>query len=1377
MSFVDSLICNVLGAHGLFFSSVQIIFTFVIVQMTLGMKPVRKSRFLGFVLVIIFVFSTKLNLLGQTRTWVGTTSSDWNTASNWSPSGVPTSGTVNINSSTAPFPCVLDADRTITALNISNNASLNFNGFNLVVTGTSTINNAQLFNTNLTSGSFSGFSNNVFHGSTQLIKTVNATNDLVGGNTFNGSLIVHNNSANQLRFSNTTGDTIHGSATYNKNGTGAIQIARNGNSFFNGNVTINNQTTGTIEFGGGVGTTDISSGHALLTDGFTTGTLTLRSVNQLGSTSNGVFNPATSTLFQCNFGGDLGVVATGDITINNSTFLLGLTVSALNVNLVGTNNLSTQGGVAAISKNGGTSNTWAGGNTFGNLILNNNSTQFIVLADVVGDTYHGDATFNKNGTGDLRIARNGVNIFSGALKLNANATGLVSLGLQDGITQILAGGSLQSDGFTASSLTLRRVSQNGDQPNGVFNPSNLTAFELSMGGSIAFQATNDVSVNNCIFSSSVELQAVNINLSGVNSFSSNTGVTTLTKLGGVDNNWPGGYTFGNLIVNNFSPNSSITLGSVLPDVYAGNSIFNNTSPIGGIHIAQSGVNHFSGNVTLNNSSSGIIQFCGNNGQAIIQAGYALLTDGFTNGTLTLRRVTQNGSATNGNFQPLNFNAVPNNNFGGNFSVICSGILTIQQSQFRGANTFTGSQVILNGANSLSTDFGTTVITKTGSSNNDWDGGNTFGPVVINNNGTGRLTIADVAGDVFTSTAVFNKNNVGSLQIARSGVNTFADNVTINNATSGEFSFGINNGTSIISNGSSILTSGFSDGNLIFRGITQNGNNSNGSFEPSNFTSAMNSVFEGDISIVASQSIILTNSSFRRNNVFTAPSINVTTACNFSTTIGTSIFTKTGTVNNDWNGGNSFGNVIFIMEATSGRLRLANNAADTYNGNVTFQRTAQGELQPAFNGNNVFFGDISTVGSTQPITFGQNTGRVVFQGSGAQSIFGDNSHKPLFRRMRFNKTANSVKLEVPVDVLIELELLSGKLITDEVNILSILNGVVVSGASGQSFVAGPVRKVGNETFIFPTGKSSKFAPIAISAPAVETDHFTAEYFDENPDVFSYATDALSVLIDSVSSCEFWILNRTNGNSNVLVSLNWEAERCGEISDLSNLTIANWNGNQWDNLGASSLAGDSIMGSLSTQNLVSDFGPFTIGVSNTGMPEVVLVSFSAHVSADNTVDLFWSTSREFLNDFFTVERSIDGISWEVLAQVASQGNSNQVSDYELNDPLPYSGISYYRMKQTFLNGEFQYFFPVSVFLEASSLDELVVFPNPAQELIRVYGPEAEIEALKLFDSSGSEITMVVVSEFSTSNQLAVNIANLSQGVYHFRGPSMSKRFIKY
>jgi len=121
-------------------------------------------------------------------------------------------------------------------------------------------------------------------------------------------------------------------------------------------------------------------------------------------------------------------------------------------------------------------------------------------------------------------------------------------------------------------------------------------------------------------------------------------------------------------------------------------------------------------------------------------------------------------------------------------------------------------------------------------------------------------------------------------------------------------------------------------------------------------------------------------------------------------------------------------------------------------------------------------------------------------------------------------------------------------------------------------------------------------------------------------------------------------------------------------------------------------------------------FTIGSLSSENPlPIELVEFKAEVNEDK-VDLSWTTMSESNNDFFTVEKSKDGIEFEKVLQVSGKGNNNSIQNYLDVDRSPFDGLSYYRLKQTDFNGNFSYSSIVPVNFKSLGIYEINVYPNP-------------------------------------------------------------------
>ena len=145
-------------------------------------------------------------------------------------------------------------------------------------------------------------------------------------------------------------------------------------------------------------------------------------------------------------------------------------------------------------------------------------------------------------------------------------------------------------------------------------------------------------------------------------------------------------------------------------------------------------------------------------------------------------------------------------------------------------------------------------------------------------------------------------------------------------------------------------------------------------------------------------------------------------------------------------------------------------------------------------------------------------------------------------------------------------------------------------------------------------------------------------------------------------------------------------------------------------ASMLAGRTVGSGYALRYGLSSFSQFGIAVSPVMLPIEVL-SFTGKNNG-NVNALNWTTASELNNDYFTIERSQDGDQFSELARVSSMGNSISTNVYSLLDPNPFNGTSYYRLKQTDLNGKSEIFKTISLSTKASqgTPGTIHISPNP-------------------------------------------------------------------
>lgn len=165
--------------------------------------------------------------------------------------------------------------------------------------------------------------------------------------------------------------------------------------------------------------------------------------------------------------------------------------------------------------------------------------------------------------------------------------------------------------------------------------------------------------------------------------------------------------------------------------------------------------------------------------------------------------------------------------------------------------------------------------------------------------------------------------------------------------------------------------------------------------------------------------------------------------------------------------------------------------------------------------------------------------------------------------------------------------------------------------------------------------------------------------------------------------------------------------------------------------------------------------TISVSST-LP-VEMISFNGS-RTNNSIDLTWKTATEINNDYFTVERSNNGIDYEFIANIKGAGNSNQVLTYSYSDLSADSRTYYYRVKQTDFDGKYTYSNIISVIQTEKSDKAISVYPNPSEtNQIQFNATSPEPYSLTILTVSGQTIYT------QNLNSSQISLPELAKGFY--------------
>jgi hypothetical protein len=455
-----------------------------------------------------------------------------------------------------------------------------------------------------------------------------------------------------------------------------------------------------------------------------------------------------------------------------------------------------------------------------------------------------------------------------------------------------------------------------------------------------------------------------------------------------------------------------------------------------------------------------------------------------------------------------------------------------------------------------------------------------------------------------------------------------------------------------------------------------------------------------------------------------------------------------------------------------------SAATTLNivGNVTW--AAQTFTAPAnFNLGGSFYYNGGT------LVFGTN---VTLNGTSAQIIGGTQTYPALINLIINNTFASTaVTLNRPITVNGTLTLTNGHLITDNTNILTMGASGVAGAGSASSFVKGPMIHTKNTTAaenkFFPVGKGTKYKPLElnISHVGAGTNTYSAEIFNGDANTLPYT---LPGTLNKVSLERYYDVSKASGPASVSSArLRIYYDTDDFVTDPTNLSVAKDNGAAWVDLGGT--ATGSPTGNIQS-GVFTTFSKFALAnkLAGTNPLPIELLYFSATAN-ENKVDIKWETSSEVNNDYFTIEKTINGNEFEAVAKVKGAGNSNNRNIYYSEDNNPYSGNSYYRLKQTDFDGSYTYSSLVPVFFNIEYKPEFIVYPNPVLPgepiniALQKYKPETQVLVV-VFDIEGKELySKIIITGTDGEAITAIDPHNrLSAGIYFITGSTENDIFSK-
>ena len=420
-----------------------------------------------------------------------------------------------------------------------------------------------------------------------------------------------------------------------------------------------------------------------------------------------------------------------------------------------------------------------------------------------------------------------------------------------------------------------------------------------------------------------------------------------------------------------------------------------------------------------------------------------------------------------------------------------------------------------------------------------------------------------------------------------------------------------------------------------------------------------------------------------------------------------------------------------------------------------------------------------------IGFSEKTSTVFINGAGLQTITCPGGE--VFNILRYQKTvASHLQFNDSVDVITQLLFTSPAGYVDlNSNPLTIRNSATtgISGYSAVNYIVS--EKTDNSSkiiwrinsasgvYTFPfgviPGGAANYIPVILNKTnASSIGDVTFSTYGTPPNNLTWPITPIPVTnlqayitLHNVPDNRHWTVDRfweVGATTPVMVDSVIFSYRAIELPDsdtvATNLGAQFWNTSYWYN----QQYGTGIAYNVGVPSFTIYNTSWTLTSLTSPLP-IKLLFFDA-LQEENKDKLSWSTASEINNDYFTVEKSIDGDNFFPIGNVSGSGNSTTTHQYYLDDNKPFFGISYYRLKQTDFDGAFSFSDVIPVNYK-KAIANFSIFPNPTNDntfLISESGIKSEIFIRNM---EGKAILYYLVDK--SKPILSLQTTDLKQGLY--------------
>lgn len=312
------------------------------------------------------------------------------------------------------------------------------------------------------------------------------------------------------------------------------------------------------------------------------------------------------------------------------------------------------------------------------------------------------------------------------------------------------------------------------------------------------------------------------------------------------------------------------------------------------------------------------------------------------------------------------------------------------------------------------------------------------------------------------------------------------------------------------------------------------------------------------------------------------------------------------------------------------------------------------------------------------------------------------------------------------------------------------------------------------YLFPVGSSlvtPRYRPVEIQPTSTSANTFGVRFVNNDPNTDGLNRNLRDANLGVINGNWYQRLNHVLGTSPSNITLYFD-NVADAVPSIPAVLMTEWGFGtvpvQWRDLGtvtpvgfgspALSKVSKSAWNTYTTEN-------FNIAPQSLPLP-VELIDLNA-VCSGNKIDVSWTTISEINSDYFSIERSTNGISFVRIGIISAAGNSTSVEQYFFSDNYSPTATVYYQLTQFDFDGRGYRYGPLAVNCRINGNDDYAeVFPNPFTKDVSLLFNLAEggNVSLAITNTLGETVKNFSYTLKKGTHELPLSLADFAPGFYN-------------